>query len=659
MRDRTSPRRSREQKREQGTASSRKDHPLNDGDGLRDHHPGNGDAIFASRKAEHAIDQLHAAEDKLRTQSEELERVRHDAESALRRYHELFDLAPDPYITTDESGVIHEANQAAVRLLNQPADKLNATPLLNFITAARRRAFRVGLARIAQGDDPLPGASEWILAVKPRRGLPVEVSATVTVVRSDGESPAIRWLLRDVTSRRKAEADVRTLNAQLEERVQERTAALEAANWAKAEFLSVMAHELRTPLNAIIGYAELLEMGIPGPVCDAQLTHIRRIRSSGQRLVGLISEVLDLGKVEAGQLRVVREEYPVGDAVEAAIALVLPQAAARGVRIINECAKSPSSSYIGDQSRVEQILINLLSNAIKFTESGGEITVDCTPEIRPDVAIRVFDIRHSWLALRVTDTGIGLEPDALQKVFDPFVQVERPLTRTHGGTGLGLTISRRLARLMGGDLTAQSAPKKGSTFTLWLPAATERIEESEDFERRAPARYAQGLAELGSGLLEHIDEIVRDYSRKLRSKRGIPKARGLTRSELEDHAAAFLADIVQALVAVEDAQGGPSGVMRDGSVLRRIISERHGAQRQRLGWTEKELKIEFRLLKAAVTAAAKRVKVDDRLLDADLARRAAEKVLMQLLDTAEEISVRGYRLAGMDEIQNTRTVDSA
>ncbi|HEX2722931.1 MAG TPA: PAS domain-containing sensor histidine kinase [Gemmatimonadaceae bacterium] len=603
-----------------------------------------------------AVEQLRVAEEQLRVQNEELRVNREAAEAALQRYHQLFDLAPDPYITTDSGGAIREANAAASRLLNVGSERLEGMPLAAFIPAGRRRSFRVGLVRIARGEEPVPGADEWTVLIKPRRGEPVEVAVTVGTVRdSVGNVETIRWLLRDVTARRRAEAEVRSLNAELERRVAERTAALEAANWAKAEFLSVMAHELRTPLNAIIGYAELLEMGIPGPVSEGQIMHLSRIRSSGQRLIGLVNEVLDLGKVEAGQLRVVREECAMSDAIEAALSLVAPQAAGRGIGIVNDCCPEPPLMYLGDQNRVEQIIINLLSNAIKFTEAGGEVTIECRMDMKTDAELRTFDIRHPWLALRVRDTGIGMSSEALQRVFDPFVQVERPLTRTRGGTGLGLTISRRLARLMGGDLTAQSTPGLGSTFTLWLPGTSSpEVEKPEELERRAPARYAQGIAELGSGLLERLDTIVVNYSRRLSAKGGIAKARSLTRSELEDHAAAFLADIVQALVAIEDAQGGPSGVMRDGSVLRRIISERHGAQRQRLGWGEPDLRAEFRILRRCVLQEAKKVPLKDSSPDAAVARKAGQVVLTRLLDTAEEISVRGFRLASMDELQNNR-----
>lgn len=607
---------------------------------------------------ERVVEQLRVAEEELRAQNEELRAHREATEVALRQYRELFDLAPDPYVTTDRLGQIREANIAAAELLNIPQARLTGRQLISCVAPGLRRGFRTALQRIASGQDPLPGGDEWTVKIKPPRKPEVEVSVAASAVRGrDGSIVSIRWLFRDVTSRRRAELDLRSLNAELESRVAERTAALEGSNWAKAEFLSVMAHELRTPLNAIMGYTELIEMGIPGPVTMEQSAHLGRIRSSGKRLVGLVNEILDLGKVEAGQLHMDRSDCAIGDAINAALDVVIPDAATRSIRLINECSNSASHCYIGDQTRVEQILINLLANAIKFTGSGGVVKIVCSREFRAEVS-SPNSSRNGWLALRVIDTGIGMSPENLTRVFDPFVQVEQPLTRTRGGTGLGLTIGRRLARLMGGDLTVESELGKGSTFTLWLPFAEgAEAETPEELERRSPARYAQGLTRLGNALLEEIESVVHAYSRKLLQRGGIKKARDLTRSELEDHAAAFLADIARALVAVEDARGGPSGVMRDGSVLRRIIAERHGAQRQRLGFTEEELRREFRILRKCVEEGIVRASERDELSGDPAGLTAARTVLNRLLDTAEEISVRGYRLAAMDEFQNIKPIN--
>jgi len=600
---------------------------------------------------ESTVEELRVAEEELRVQNEELLLSRRDLENALHRYQELFEHAPDPYIVTDALGMIREANSAAARLLGFPAGRLIRTQLANYIVGAERRGFRATVGRIAAGDTSQTGDAEWMLKVKPRRSDAVDVACTVAAVHDrEGNLVSLRWLVRDITARQRAEGEVRALNSQLEQRVQERTVALEAANWAKAEFLSVMAHELRTPLNAILGYTELLEMGLPGPVTEGQISHLSRIRSGGMRLIGLINEVLDLGKLEAGELRVAQEDLPVVAAVNSALTLVMPQAAAHGVRIDNHCFSDPDLSYRGDQTRLEQILINLFSNAIKFTEPGGVVTITCSVEVPPETNIRLMESAGPWLALRVADTGIGMAPQVLSRVFEPFVQVESPLTRTKGGTGLGLTIGRRLARLMSGDLTVESREGVGSTFTVWLPAALSSKDQMDPaVERREPERYAKGIAHLGELMMEELDAIVRKYAKQLNGKGGIAAAASLSSSELEDHAAAFLADIIQSLVIVEEAGDGASGIMRDGGVLRRLISERHGAQRKRVGWSEEDLKREFELIRAAVFAALRRVARHNKDAAVQDQRRAAQNLLAKLLESAEQTSLRGYRLAAMDD----------
>jgi PAS domain S-box-containing protein len=242
----------------------------------------------------------------------------------------------------------------------------------------------------------------------------------------------------------------------------------EAANRAKSEFLANMSHEFRTPINAIVGYADLLQMEITGPLLDEQKEQLRRIRASSTHLLGLIEDVLDLAKIESGRITVERDRAAVGTTVAAAIELLQPQAEAGGISIENQCRRDSDQHYVGDADRVRQILANLLSNAVKFTESGGKITVSCgTGERSPD-GVRVSR-RGSCVFINVRDTGIGMTPDQLESVFAPFVQADSGATRTRGGTGLGLTISRRLARLMGGDLTVESEAGEGSCFTLWLP----------------------------------------------------------------------------------------------------------------------------------------------------------------------------------------------
>jgi signal transduction histidine kinase len=239
------------------------------------------------------------------------------------------------------------------------------------------------------------------------------------------------------------------------EREREARLAAEQANHAKMEFLAVMSHELRTPLNAIGGYTQLLELGIHGPITPAQRDALARIRNSETHLLGLIEDVLNFAKIEAGRVSFDLKEVDAGSLVEGVHALVEPQMREKGLRY--EPAPIPHARLTTDVEKARQILLNLLSNAVKFTPKGGTIRVGCL--VRPD-----------WVDIFVSDTGIGIARDKIEAVFEPFVQV-RSYSSGQGGTGLGLAISRDLAHALGGELSVRSTPGKGSTFTLSLPAA--------------------------------------------------------------------------------------------------------------------------------------------------------------------------------------------
>jgi two-component system CheB/CheR fusion protein len=233
----------------------------------------------------------------------------------------------------------------------------------------------------------------------------------------------------------------------------------ESANRVKSDFLASMSHELRTPLNAILGYVQLLELRIPGPVTEKQQEYLHRIGYSQQHLLGLIEDVLQFAKIEAGHVDIQLSEVQVRDVLAEAATLATPQMERKGLRCqYNQCDESVC--VMGDRARVRQVVLNLLSNAMKFTDSGGLITVECI--------VNELDV-----VIRVTDTGSGIPHDKLELVFEPFVQLDSALTRKADGTGLGLAISRSFAREMGGDLTATSVPGAGSVFSLRLPKLTQ------------------------------------------------------------------------------------------------------------------------------------------------------------------------------------------
>jgi signal transduction histidine kinase len=235
----------------------------------------------------------------------------------------------------------------------------------------------------------------------------------------------------------------------------------EAANAAKAGFLASMSHELRTPLNAISGYVELLKMGIHGPVTVQQQEDLTRIRRSAQHLLGLINDILNFAKIEAGQIDIRTEEVNLCTLLSGLRDWVDPQLRSRSLDF--DCVlPAPALTVTADLERVHQILLNLLSNAIKFTPADGLISVFCT-------------VDSSTVSVHVRDTGYGISEAKLERIFDPFVQGDQTFARAVDGVGLGLTISRDLARAMGGDLTVESAEGKGSTFSLTLPRMTSSL----------------------------------------------------------------------------------------------------------------------------------------------------------------------------------------
>ncbi|HEX8906613.1 MAG TPA: PAS domain-containing sensor histidine kinase [Longimicrobiaceae bacterium] len=272
----------------------------------------------------------------------------------------------------------------------------------------------------------------------------------ITALRdAKGELIGFAKVTRDLTDRR--EAELRSLEAV------RRAAEAEAASLAKSQFLATMSHELRTPLNAIGGYVELLELGIGGPVTPEQRGYLAKVQRSQRHLLGIINDLLNFSRVEAGQVEYERVRVPLRQSVDAIVQMLEPQAREKGVELaVGACPAGLAA--LGDPGKVDQVLLNLCSNALKFTPAGGRVEMAC-------------ERRGGQVAVRVSDTGVGVPPDQLERIFEPFVQLGRDLSSAHEGTGLGLAISRDLARGMGGDLTVQSEPGKGSTFTLTLPVA--------------------------------------------------------------------------------------------------------------------------------------------------------------------------------------------
>ena len=228
----------------------------------------------------------------------------------------------------------------------------------------------------------------------------------------------------------------------------------ERANNSKTDFLAVMSHELRTPLTAIMGYEELLSDGITGPVTELQRQQLGRINASARHLLGLIDEILTFARVDIGRERVRWESMSVNHTLGDAAALVEPMAAAKDIRFIVELLEEDQAIQT-DGTKLRQMLVNLLSNGIKFTDK-GEVRVSCA-------------VNSGNLEVRIADTGVGIAAENIENVFEPFWQAEQTATRKTGGTGLGLSVTRKLARLLGGDVSVASKQGAGTTFVLTLP----------------------------------------------------------------------------------------------------------------------------------------------------------------------------------------------
>jgi PAS domain S-box-containing protein len=372
---------------------------------------------------------------------------RQGAEAALReseeRYRHIINAAADAIISIDEAGLVCEFNRAAEQIFGFRQPEVLGKPLTAIIPERLRAQHMAGLQRyLATGQRHLPRWQNIELPglTKDGREFPLEVSFSLLEA---GEKKFLTGVLRDITERKRTEVEL-----------QQTKEAAEAATQAKSEFLANMSHELRTPMNAIIGFTRLVMRRSKDFLPPREHENLGKILISSEHLLALINDILDLSKIEAGRMEVHLADMQVEELVDTCLRTVEPMIKSERLRLAKEI-EADLPPLFTDQDKLRQILVNLLSNAVKFTAEGS-VTVSARRQ-------------DGTLALAVTDTGIGIPADKIELIFEEFRQVESSAVRTYGGTGLGLTISRRLARLLGGDLIVQSTDGVGSTFTITIP----------------------------------------------------------------------------------------------------------------------------------------------------------------------------------------------
>ncbi|MHB1134542.1 MAG: PAS domain-containing sensor histidine kinase, partial [Chloroflexota bacterium] len=395
------------------------------------------------------LEELRVAQEELRLQNDELAATRALVEAERNRYYQLFDLAPDGYLETDLHGVVREANLAASRLLAIDRERLPGKPLAVFVAPADRRAFRRQLLEVRQAEEP----RAVDVHLQPRSGAAVHASLSVVASRDERGAPVgLRWLLRDVTARVRAEEEVRRLNAELEQRVEERTAELRQANEHQEEYLRMITHDLRQPLTVLQGMAQLTartadEVASPRARTTANLT-----LESTRRLASMISDLAETVSLDSPDPHWEKSEVHLGDFLCKVVEHAFSQQRDR----LRLSGPVPGPRILVDAARLERALVNLVDNALKYS-----------PQEEPVMISISADEREATVS--VSDHGEGLPPEDVQRLFQRHFRTQTK--RKIGGLGLGLYISRLIVEGHGGKIWAESEEHKGSTFSFTLPLA--------------------------------------------------------------------------------------------------------------------------------------------------------------------------------------------
>lgn len=387
----------------------------------------------------------------------ERRKMQSSLQESLIKYRTLLENLPQKIFVKNSELFFVSCNENFARELNIQSSEIAGKTDYDFFSVELAEKYRKEDAEFLVSGKHLEteicetrnGQTFWTQVVK------------IPVKDESGAVVGVQGIFWDITDRKLADLELEKYRKHLEQMVEERTAELEiakeraeSADQLKSAFLATMSHELRTPLNSIIGFTGMLLQELPGPLNDEQKKQLRMTQKSGRHLLSLINDILDLSKIEAGQLKLSTDRFKIADVVQNVIELSRPFAQTKNL-VLTSTVDPGLSEVMSDQMRVQQIIINLVNNALKFTEIGS-------------VTVNVSKKGNNFM-IKVIDTGIGIEAVKLKTLFKPFIQVDSGVARKHEGTGLGLSISKKLVTMLGGSISVESEPEKGSTFTVELP----------------------------------------------------------------------------------------------------------------------------------------------------------------------------------------------
>lgn len=416
------------------------------------------------------VQELQVHQIELEMQNAELVSIQLALEQSRASYFDLYDLAPVGYCTVNAVGLIVQANLTLARLLGVARGALVKQPLWRFIGKADQDIFYLLRNRLLAGTAERSGDTAPVVGAiqDPHLAEALALKSDSCELRMSKGDSTFFWALLAATGAhdeqgalvlRLSVSDI-SVRKQAEQQLTERTRQLEQADRAKSEFMNNVTHELRTPLNSVIGFAELLKDEVPGPLNAKQARFVADIHDSGLHLLKLVEGILAMSWVDADEVELQRQLVDIGAALQERLAVHRSAAEARGVTLGREMAAAVGSVRF-DPNALRRILDALLDNAVKFNREGGTVRVGAQ---RAD----------GMLEIAVADTGIGIAPADLPKLFQPLLQLDAALARKYGGIGLGLALAQRLAQRHGGTIVVSSEPGKGSTFTLRLPIPEEK-----------------------------------------------------------------------------------------------------------------------------------------------------------------------------------------